>query len=226
MSDKAKRFAAVAALATAIAVPAEGLRLRYLASLAVADKVDKRLGHSGNYGQRVRGYALMQKLADVYHLLGRKFVRWLALTIEVYKAGLPSVLRVSRQTDPFKVLGPVVCLDAVDVIDAQPRSVTIDKSHCNQTMNKKPRSLSIDAKPDLAVPGVVWLRRVFLWLSGAAYGLHLPVPNSGVGVWPRRDANAPKVADLKRDSALFDCFPLFHVAPSNGFDVYIIGGLQ
>ena len=226
MQDRAKRLGAVAAIATAIAIPAEGLRLRYLASLAVADKVDKRFRYPGNYAKRVRGNSLMQKLADVCNLLCRKFVRWLLLSVEVYKARFPSMFGISCQANPLKVFSPVVGLDPVDVVDAQPRLVSINESRRDKAMHKESGAFTIDAKTDLTVSSVVWLRRVFLRFSGAADGLRFSVANPLISVRSGWQSNSADVANFKCDAALFNCFPLFHIKPSCCDGVCIIGGLK
>ena len=226
MSDRARRVAAVTVIATALAVPADGLRLRYLASLAVADKVNKRFGHPCNYAKRVRGNALMQKLANVCNLLCRKFVRWLLLSVEVYKARLPSMLGISCQANPLKVLSPVVGLYTVDVVDAQPRLVAINESRRDKAMHKESGAFSIDAKANFTVSRVVWLRRVLLRLSGAADGLRFSVANPLINVRSGRQSNSADVANFKRDAAFFNGFPLFHTKTSCCDSVYIIGGLK
>ena len=69
MEQRTKRLSAAAAIATALAIPAEGLLRRLLPAFAVADQVDKRLGHTGNNGKRVGRYSLAQQLADAFGVL-------------------------------------------------------------------------------------------------------------------------------------------------------------
>jgi hypothetical protein len=223
--DKGKRVGAAVALAAAIAIPAEGLRLRNLSALSVTNEVNERIRDSGDDGKRMCRNSLMQQLANVGNLLGRKFVCWLLLAVEVYKTCLPSVLSVTRKANPLKVLGSVVRLDSIDVIDAQALFVSRNKRHCNKAMNHEPSTFSVDVKADFTVSGVVWLRCVLLWLSRASNNLFVSVANAFIGVSSCRNPNVPIVAYLKRNAALNNCCPLFHVYSSCDCNVSIIGGL-
>ena len=120
--DKGKRVGAAVALAAAIAIPAEGLRLRNLSALSVTNEVNERIRDSGDDGKRMCRNSLMQQLANVGNLLGRKFVCWLLLAVEVYKTCLPSVLSVTRKANPLKVLGSVSVLIPLMLLTHRPFS--------------------------------------------------------------------------------------------------------
>ena len=224
MNDKAKRLGAVAAIATAIAIPAEGPLRRLLPAFAVADQIDKRLGHAGNNGKRVGRYALVQQLADVYDLFAGELVRRLVLAVQINKSGFPSVLGISGNADPFKVVGPVIRLDPVDVVNTQARRVSVDKSEGDKPMNKESCPLSVNPKPNLLVSGVMRLRSYLGGFSLSSNGLRLSVTDSRVAVRSGWNSNPAFATDFKRDSALCNGFPEFHDRILTVLGVRIIGG--
>jgi len=223
MHPRTKRLGAVAAIATAVAIPAEGLLRRSFPSLSVPNEVDKRLGNTSDDCQRMWSNPLVKQLSDVYDLLGRKFVHWLVFPMKINKASFPSMLAVSGNANPLKVFSSVISLDSVNVVDAKPWFVPIDKCRRNKAMHHKSNFPSVRTKTNFFIPGVVRLWRVFLRLSSPRYFLLFAKPNSCVRVSSSRNTNSPFAADFKRNSALRYGFPLFHDVFSFFAGVAIIG---
>lgn len=224
MEQRTKRLSAAAAIATALAVPAEGLLRRFFPAFAISDKVDERLGHASNNRQSVRGNPLIKQLTNVRDSLCREFVRRLVFTAQVNKPGLPSMLSISRQADPLKVLRPVIGLDPIDVIDAKTILVTVDKGPRDKSVNKEPGAFSVDAKPDLAVSGVMRLRCYLHGLSLASNGLRFSVTNPCVCVGPGRNADSASATYFKCNASLGDGFPNLHYFILSVLGVRMIGG--
>lgn len=224
MEQRTKRLSAAAAIATALAIPAEGLLRRLLPAFAVADQVDKRLGHTGNNGKRVGRYSLAQQLADVYNLFAGELVRRLVLAVQINKSGFPSVFGISGNADPFKVVGPVVRLDPVDVVNAQARLVPVNKSDGDKPMNKESRPLSVNPKSDFLVSGVMLLRSYLGGFSLSSNGLRLPIADSRVAMRSGWNSDPAFAADFKRYSALGNGLPDLHDRTLAVLGVRIIGG--
>lgn len=212
------------AIASAIDASAEWLLCRLFPSLSVTDKVDECFGYASDDSQSMRRYALVKQFANVHNLFGCELVRRLVLSVQINKPGFPSVLSVSGNADPFKVIGSVVSLDPVDVVDAKAWLVAINECKGNKSMNEESSTFAVNTKPDFFVSSMVRLRRYFSSLSLARNGLRLSVADSGIGVRSSWNTNPTIATNLKSNSALSDSFPSLHPSVLSVLCVCIIGG--
>lgn len=224
MTRNQKVGTAIASVVALTAMPEEGLLRRLFPAFSVADQVNERIGHAGNDGKCVRRYALVHQFADVYNLLASDLVRLLVFSVQINKSCFPSMLCISGDADPLKVIGPVVCLDSVNVVNAQPMRVAIDKSDGDKPMHKESRSHPINPKSYLLVSSVMRLRSYLNGFSLSSNGLRLSVTNSRVAVRSGGNPNSSFAAYFKRDSALRNSFPDFHDRILAVLGVRIIGG--
>lgn len=193
-------------------------------ALAVSYQVDSAFRHASNHSKGMSANPFAQKLADVYHLLASKFVRWLVFAFCTNQASLPRVLRIPGQAYPFQIDGAIVGLVAVDVINAQAFGITWAVRKCNEPMSQDTNSATVCAHVYAKVSRMVNLRRIPLLWNVLCQNLFNTKPNSAVGHIPGRNLDVPQRTHYERDTVIFKRFPAFHNAPLVCKFVSISGG--
>ena len=84
---------------------------------AFFNKVDGGWTYIGNDRQRVGWNTKAQCFTNVKYLSLRKFMRRLIFPTQINKSSFPFVFRILRQCNPFKVFGPVVRFNSVNVVN-------------------------------------------------------------------------------------------------------------
>jgi len=220
--------ARILALAAAIIMPAEGLRLIlqiFLPSLAITNQINDGIRYICNYCERVCINSTLKKFPNVLNALRCKFMRWLKFAIKVNQSSFPSVFCVSLQANPLKVFSPVICFVSVYVVYTKAILVSGNKSGSNEPMQKNACFNSVLSKTNLSVPSVVTLRRVRLGFSYSRNRLLHSVANSGVLMWPLWGLNSTHITYKKLNTFFSNRFPVFHNHPSESISVGIIGGM-
>ena len=119
------------------------------------NKVDCGRVYVGNDGQRIGWNTKTQGFANMDNLFLRKFVSWLVFSTQINKTRTPCVFAIFRQTNPLKIFWSIVGLNSIDVVDSKARFVSMNKTHCNQTVNKNFWSFSVLQCRHYQIPIVV-----------------------------------------------------------------------
>ena len=178
-------------------------------SFAFFNKVNGGRVYIGDDGQRVCRDTKAQRLANVDHLSLCKFVARVFFSSQINKAGIPCVFAVLLQRNPFKVLWPVVRLDAIDVVDGKMWFVTVHKTHRYQAVNKNFWPFTVLQRRHHQVPVTVQKRGKFAGWEIAGKSLLNAVSNTFGRAGSSLVPYASVLVDKPRN-AFFDNFHWVH----------------
>lgn len=128
-------------------------------SCAVSYASDDFAGHANQNTKLVACGSESKKPPHNADLPGRKLVGRRALAAQVDQPRRPSVLAVLRARYPFQIGRSVVCLNAVDVIDAKAGFVPLAKCPSHKVVELKFLPLAVNLNGNRGVP-------VFLDIAG------------------------------------------------------------
>lgn len=86
-------------------------------SRSISNLVNESRTHVKQSCNRVWRISIRKRFSDVLNLICRKFAVRVVFTTKIDKPVTPLQFRVSSQRNPFQIFGPVICLNAIDVVD-------------------------------------------------------------------------------------------------------------